>query len=140
MPGEDDRARPRLREEGVEGGGKIAISEVQRLVGGGLGRQECAECRLAIARCPDLAAGVERAGLRAQEQFGAGIGLGIVQRREEAWARGAAAAPRAPLLERLWWWLRRTMILVVYAAFAGACLGFAFGGRSGDRRGGWDEL
>ena len=67
--------------------------------------------------------------------------LGIVQRREDAWARGAAAAPpRAPLLERLWWWLRRTMILVVYAAFAGACLGFAFGGRSGDRRGGWDEL
>ncbi|WP_445262059.1 ATP-binding protein [Pseudomonas sp. EL_65y_Pfl1_R83] len=31
-----------------------------------------------------MAAGVERAGLRAQEQFGAGIGLGIVQRLVEA--------------------------------------------------------
>jgi len=80
MAREDDRPVAGFVQELLERRRDVAIGEVERLLRLRLAGEECAEGRLAIARCPDRGAAVERARLAAQEQLGAGIGVRVVER------------------------------------------------------------
>ena len=73
--GENDRPLASIGDEAVECGADIAIGEVERLLRVVALQEERAECRLAIARRPDLARAVERARLALDEQPGAELGI-----------------------------------------------------------------
>src|SRR6476646_5566959 len=78
MPGEDDRRIGwRLPHKRVEGGGDIAIGEIERGIGVLAVEQERAISRLAVARRPDLPGAIERARLALDEQSRAPIRIRV---------------------------------------------------------------